>query len=102
MGDLGRMHPVGTHINTIGHMCQYVTSCIPDHLPILRATVTACSRLATGITVPGVLCVAKDLEDDAGVDGNGLLGMMHTVLICVNVSISYNVNDAYQGFSFLD
>ena len=57
MGDIGCMHPIGTHINTKGDKCQYVTSSGCQDLPILRAAVTACLQLA-GIAVPGVLCVA--------------------------------------------
>ena len=107
MGDLGCMHPVGTHINTKGDMCRYVTSSSRQDLPILRAAVTACSWLA-GITVPGVLRVAQDLEDDAGMqrlpgmDGCGQFGhITHSLDLSVNLSNAshYNVNDACQGFS---
>lgn len=106
-GDLGCMHPVGTHINTKGDMCQYVTSSGCEDLPILRAAVTACSRLA-GVAVPGVLRVAQDLEDDAGMqrlpgmDGCDHFGhVTHTLDLSVNLSNAshYDVNDASQGFS---
>jgi hypothetical protein len=106
-GNLGCMHPVGTHINTKGDMCQYVTSSGCEDLPILRAAVTACSRLA-GVAVPGVLRVAQDLEDDAGMqrlpgmDGCDHFGhVTHTLDLSVNLSSAshYDVNDASQGFS---
>jgi hypothetical protein len=88
-------------------MWQYVTSSSCQDLPILRAAVTACSQLA-GIAVPGVLRVAQDLEDDAGMqrlpgmDGCGRFGhVTHSLDLSVNLSNAshYDVNDACQGFS---
>jgi hypothetical protein len=101
------MHPVGTHINTKRDMCQYVTSSGCEYLPILRAVVTACLRLA-GVAVPGVLRVAQDLEDDAGMQRLPGMGgcnhfghVTHTLDLSVNLpdASHYDMNDTCQGFS---
>ena len=106
-GDLGRMYPIGCRINTFGKKVRYTTSSDVPSTRLLSKAVAASSKLAS-VTIPGVLRVARDLENDAsmkvlkGMDGDGYLcSVTHSMDLSVNLSNSshYDVNDASQGFS---
>ena len=107
MGDCGKMHPIGTGINTSGDKVQYRTSSDASSFPLLSKAVVAASKLAS-VTIPGVLRVAQDLEGDSsmtplkGMGGDGThCYVTHSMDLSVNLSNSshYDVNDASQGFS---
>jgi len=67
-GDHGSMHPVGTRImkdRTGPWRTRYVTSSSPQEQPALAACVRAAAQFAS-TSVPAVLRVMQDMEDDAG------------------------------------
>ena len=106
-GDLGKMHPIGSRIDTSGNKVRYRTSSDASSVRLLSKAVVAASKLAS-VTIPGVLRVAQDLENDAsmtalaGMDGDGdTCCVTHTMDLSVNLSNSshYDVNDACQGFT---
>jgi hypothetical protein len=79
----------------------------PHYQPLLAKAVAASATLAA-VTIPGVLRVAQDLENDSamspvqGMDGDKESAHVgHTMDLSVNLSNSshYDVNDGCQGFS---
>lgn len=107
-GDLGRMYAIGTRIHLDKRRrTQYVTSSADWEQPALARAVCASAQLAA-ITIPGVLRVMQDIEDDSdilptmGMAGDGCYGRVsHSMDVSVDLSNSshYDVNDASQGFS---
>ena len=119
-GDNGVMVPIGCHIERDGRKSRYVASSHESEIPKLRKAVTAAFKLAS-VTVPGVVRVAQDLEDDAGVSrlpgfegenrkcarktGDGVSPrfcfLSHTMDLSINLANAshYDVWDASQGFS---
>ncbi|KAI2503991.1 hypothetical protein MHU86_10488 [Fragilaria crotonensis] len=108
-GDRGKMHPIGTRIDQWGNKVRYCTSSDPSSVHLLSKAVMATSKLAS-VTIPGVLRVAQDLENDAsmkaldGMNGDGrcvCCRVAHSMDLSVNLSNAshYDVNDACQGFS---
>ncbi|KAI2510623.1 hypothetical protein MHU86_3734 [Fragilaria crotonensis] len=107
-GDLGRMYAIGTRIHLDKRRrTQYVTSSADWEQPALARAVWASAQLAA-ITIPGVLRVMQDIEDDSdilptmGMAGDGCYGRVsHSMDVSVDLSNSshYDVNDASQGFS---
>ena len=107
-GDLGSMHPVGTRIERdLVTRTQYVASSTLLDRPVLGACVRAAAQLASE-SVPAVLRVMQDMEDDAdlkpsgGMRGDGAsCRVSHTMDVSVDLANSshYDVNDASQGFS---
>jgi hypothetical protein len=119
-GDKGVMVPIGRHIEHDGRQSRYVASSHESEIPKLRKAVTAAFKLAS-VTVPGVVRVAQDIEDDAGVSrlpgfegenrkmsrrkGDGVppcfCFLCHTMDLSINLANAshYDVWDASQGFS---
>lgn len=64
-GDYGRMYQIGHHAKGF-EMKRYAASSHPSDIPKLRKAVTAAYKLAS-VTVPAVVQVIQDLEDDAAV-----------------------------------
>ena len=118
-GDNGHMYPIGNHADGL-EMKRYAASSHESHIPKLRKAVTAAYKLAS-VTVPAVVRVIQDIEDDAGVprlagmdgekgrvtrvDGKSVLHRFcllgHTMDLSVNLENAshFDVNDASQGFS---
>ncbi|KAI2491401.1 hypothetical protein MHU86_23156 [Fragilaria crotonensis] len=102
------MHPVGTRIERdLVTRTQYVASSTLLDRPVLGACVRAAAQLASE-SVPAVLRVMQDMEDDAdlkpsgGMRGDGAsCRVSHTMDVSVDLANSshYDVNDASQGFS---
>ncbi|KAI2493781.1 hypothetical protein MHU86_20744 [Fragilaria crotonensis] len=109
-GDHGSMHPVGTRImkdRTGPWRTRYVTSSSPREQPALAACVRAAAQLAS-TSVPAVLRVMQDMEDDAdlkpsgGMAGDGTFARVaHTMDVSVDLSNAshYDVNDASSSFA---
>jgi hypothetical protein len=106
-GDQGTMHPVGSRIDMNGTRKQYKASSAVSERALLEGSVRAAAQLAS-TSVPGVLRVIQDVEDDAallprhGMKGDGKFGRVsHSMDVSVDLSNAthYDVNDASQGFS---
>ncbi|KAI2514182.1 hypothetical protein MHU86_75 [Fragilaria crotonensis] len=107
---MGQMHPIGTRINTSGNKVPCRASSDASSIRLLSKAVVASSKLAS-VTIPGVLRVAQDLENDAsmmalkGMEDDGILCYVtHSMDLIVNLFTSShydvnNVNGASQGFS---
>ena len=66
-GDLGRMYDIGTRIHLDKRRrTQYDTSTADGEQPSLARAIRACAQLAA-ITIPGVLHVMQDIEDDSDI-----------------------------------
>ena len=107
LGDRGTMHPVGSRIDRDGSLKRYKASSAASERPLLEACVGAAAQLAS-ISIPAVLRVMQDVEDDAallpeyGMKGGGEFSRMtHSMDISVDLSNTshYDVNDASQGFT---
>ena len=110
-GDSGSMHPVGSRVmrdRVAGSwISRYVALSSPEAQPALAACVRAAAQLAS-TSVPAVLRVMQDMEDDAGLHpmggmaGDGTFARVsHTMDVSVDLSNSshYDANDASQSFS---
>ena len=110
LGDEGSMYPAGSRIMKDNvRRRRYVTSAENAvQQKLLRQAVIASARLAA-VTVPGVLRIIQDGEDDGGIPPpkGGMNGdgdhcrISHSMDISVDLSNAshYDVNDASQGFS---
>ena len=110
LGDSGSMHPVGLRImrDRAGPWrTRYVASSKPEEQPALASCVCAASQLAS-VSVPAVLRVMQDMEDDAdikpqgGMAGDGAFARVsHTMDVSVDLcnASHYDANDASQSFS---
>jgi len=118
-GDYGKMYPIGCHIEGVA-MKRYAASSELSDILKLRKAVTAAYKLSS-VTVPAVVRVIQDLEDDAevprlaGMDGEKSIpkwvdgkrtairscNLGHTMDLSVNLANAshFDVNDASQGFS---
>jgi hypothetical protein len=102
LGDKGSMCAVGMRIMHDKHTrLRYVTSSSAAMQENLSKAVSAAAWLAA-VTVPAVLRVMQDMEEDGGMNGDGhFCHVTHTMDVSVDLSNSshYDVNDASQGFS---
>lgn len=109
-GDNGSMHPIGTRImkDRAGPWrSRYVASSSAEEQPYLAASVGAVAQLAA-VSVPGVLRVMQDMEEDANVrPSGGMLGnggyacLTNTADVSVDLENAshYDANDASQSLS---
>ena len=105
-GDLGVMHPIGSHITKCWKNVPYVTSASEGAVPVLLKAVQAVAKLAS-VCVPGALRVIPDSENDSGLEhvpgmDGGICRVAHSMDLSINNlanSSHYNSNDASQGLT---
>ena len=104
-GDLGVMHPIGSHITKCWKNVPYVTSASEGAVPVLLKAVQAVAKLAS-VCVPGALRVIQDSENDSGLEhvpgmDGGICRVAHSMDLSINLANSshYDSNDASQGLT---
>jgi hypothetical protein len=108
LGDDGAMHPIGSRISLDkSGVMRYVTSSAGYAVRLLARAVKACATLAS-LSIPAVLRVMQDLENDSGmVAFEGMAGdggdghVSHTMDQSVDLANSthYDGNDASKCFT---
>jgi hypothetical protein len=107
-GDWGKMHAIGSRVHfNKRRRIQFVASSGPAEQRKLRRAVRAAAQLL-GMTIPAVLCVMQDVEDDSdilpqhGMAGDGAYGRVsHSMDASDNLvnASHYDANDGSQGAS---
>ena len=104
-GDLGVMHPIGSHITKCWKNVPYVTSASEGAVPILSKAVRAVAKLAS-VCIPAALRVIQDFENDSGLEhvlgmDGGICRVAHSMDVSINLANSshYDSNDASQGLT---
>lgn len=96
------MHPVGSRIDIDGTRKQYTASSAVSERALLEGSVMAAAQLAS-TSVPGVLRVIQDVEDDAalllihGMKGDGKFSrVLHSMDVSVDLSNATHPNNTYR------